>query len=149
MQSDIGKAITIFRDMPEIPDHEAFHALVDSGVDRVRASRLVEFVPMAYCRAVLGTSGAKFPDVYHRMQSNGEKSPARALSSEPVWVAAIAYAREEIKAGVSLTQLVTIARRSAEYAVANDLLHDKTAKLKDLVFTAPILMWPEDGPGDN
>ncbi len=41
-------------------DEDIRQALVDAGVECGFASRLVEFVPMAYCRAFLEPAGAQF-----------------------------------------------------------------------------------------
>jgi hypothetical protein len=58
MNAVISRAVAIFRDSPNASDQEILRRLmmvvVDRvvGVDRVTASRLVEFLPMAYAYTV-------------------------------------------------------------------------------------------------
>jgi hypothetical protein len=146
MQSEIAKTVELLRNLPEMESRELYQMLVETGVGQLLAARLSEFVPMAYCRVLFEPKGACFPNTFHRFQRDGNKSPAQPLSSEPVWNAGIDYAQREMESGVSLDKMVCVARRSAEYWIANDLLSDKNSKLKDIVFTPPVLMWPEEGP---
>ena len=148
MQSEIAKAVDLFRSSPELEDGDIQRMLVERGVDRILAWRLVEFIPMAYCRVVLEPTGARFPKTFQRYQRDGTISPEIPVESEPVWVAATDYARREMEAGISLQHKLSVAGRSAEFKVANDLL-TAGSKLSDIGFTPTLLMWPEEGPNSE
>jgi hypothetical protein len=67
------------------------------------------------------------------------------FESEPVWIAAIAFARNEVTNNVSRSDLLVLAGRSAEFQAANTLLRNGS-NLKNLAFTPLLLPWPENGP---
>jgi hypothetical protein len=89
-------------------------------------------------------SGARFSDTFQRLLPDGGISSERLLSSEPLWEAAVAFARTEVGLGVPPKDLLALAARSAEFDAANQLLN-KGAKLENLVFTPSLLLWPDDG----
>src|SRR5262252_7257080 len=144
MTEDIEKAVSIFRNLPNLGDPAVYQILVADGVERHRAARLVEFLPMVYCRAVLRKSGARFSDTFRR-KLRDSFSEEMKLSSDPVWNAAVAFASSEIQRGVRGQDLLAVAVRSAEFDAANQLLN-KGSKLENIAFTPPVLMWPESGP---
>jgi hypothetical protein len=53
MNDDISKAVSMFRSSTNLDDVAIYRALVADGVDRQRAARLVEFLPLVYCRLIL------------------------------------------------------------------------------------------------
>jgi len=140
----ISKAVAIFRGSPDLQDEGAYRALTAMGVERQLAARLVEFTPIAYCRVILAHSGAWFSQTFQRAPLR-ELIQERPFSTEPVWNAALEFARAEVKRGVPAKDLLLVAARSAEFDAANQLLKNGS-KLGDLTFTSPILVWPESGP---
>ena len=103
---------------------------------------------MAYCRVLLADTGARFPETFQRYRDDGTTTPAMPLASEPVWVAAMEFAKREIERGLSRDDKLRVAGRSAAFRAANELLH-KGSKLEDLGFTPSVFMWPEEGPGSD
>jgi len=55
------------------------------------------------------------------------------------------FARAEVGLGVSTSNFMSLAMRSAEFQAVNQLLH-RGSKLENLVATSPLLPWPESGP---
>jgi hypothetical protein len=137
----IAKAVDVFRNSPNLGDQQILDVLVKDGLDRELAARLVEFLPMAYCRVVLGNSGTQFSNTFRRRLENGELRE-KSLSSEPVWQASLEFARSEAKSGIAGKDLLLVASHSAEFDVVNQLLN-KGSKLTNLVLAAPILRWIE------
>ena len=84
MNAAISQAVAIFRKFPHASDDEILRELIASGIDRPLASRLVEFLPMAYCRLILKDAGVRFSDYFQRKLADGRLSPERPLSSEPL-----------------------------------------------------------------
>jgi hypothetical protein len=97
METAIAKAVALFRNSPELDDEQAYRALVDAGIDRKLAARLVELVPMAYCRVLLEHTGARFPETFQRHRNDGTISPALPLKCEPVWD--VCRSRTPVKTG--------------------------------------------------
>jgi len=136
MNEIIRKAVGIFRASRSAEDEELYRSLVQSGIEGEVATRLIEFLPMAYCRLILASSGARFPNVFRRALSDGTFEEKK-LSSEPVWNAAVAFAVRESERGVPADDLLAIAARSAEFHAANQLLQNG-AKLENLAFEPTV-----------
>jgi hypothetical protein len=148
MDTAIAKAVMLFRSSPDMDDEQIHRALVDAGIDWKLAARLVELVPMVYCRVLLADSGARFPETFQRFRDDDTTTPPRPLTSEPVWVAAMDFAKREIERGLGRDDKLSVAGRSAEFRAANELLN-KGSKLGDLGFTPSVFMWSEEGPGSD
>jgi len=145
MNEAIASALKIFRESPELDDENVFRALVDRGVERSLAARIVEFLPIAFCRVLLLNSGVQFSNSVVRAASPRK---IQSLSCEPVWIPFLAYAESEIRGGGARREMLMVARRSAEFQAINQML-DKGAELKNLVLTPISLMWPESGPEND
>jgi hypothetical protein len=140
MQAEIRAALAVFRDFPDLTDLEVCENLVRRGIERRLAARLVEFLPAAYCRAILEPAGARFPDTFRRCRRDGTITPEVLLESEPVWLAVLAYARAEINQGISRQDKLRLAGRSAEFQAANTLLF-QGSKLQNIVLIPAVHPW--------
>ena len=145
MNETISKAVAIFRAFRSAEDDELYRSLVQAGIEGQVAARLIELLPMAYCRLIPAASGARFPNVFRRVLMDGTFEE-RPLSSEPVWNAAVAFAEGESERGVAAKDLLAVAARSAEFHAANQLLQDG-AKLENLALEPTVLEWAEKGSG--
>jgi hypothetical protein len=101
----VCKAVSILRNSKNLEDDRVYSALIDEGIAPHLAARLIEFLPIAYCRLILSNSGARFADSFRRRSSDGNIRE-QFLSLEPVWRAAEAYAREEAARGVTPQDLL-------------------------------------------
>ncbi|MEZ5352980.1 MAG: hypothetical protein R2762_10125 [Bryobacteraceae bacterium] len=146
MNQQIREAAELFRDSPVLGDDELFEMLVLRGVERMLAARLVEFLPMVYCRILLRDGGATFPDVYYRIAGDGSKV-RHELSDDRVWNAAMEHAQREVEQGRGEAAIRLIAQRGAEYRAAAQLLEGGSA-LENIAFAPMIFKWPEQGPPD-
>lgn len=148
IEQEIERATALFRRSRCLSDDELFDLLVLEGTQPLIAARLIELLPMVYCRLVLSDKGARFANTFRRVLPGGGLSDERELSSEPIWGAALAYAKHEGERGASEDDLLAIAEHSAEYKAAMGLLQ-KGSKLEDIAFTSAVLMWPENGPATS
>jgi hypothetical protein len=144
LRQRVFQVASAFRQAPNLEDKEIYQALLAEGVERQLAAGLVEFLPIAYCRLILADSGLRFSTTFRRVLSDGTIRE-QPFSSEPVWNAAVAFARAEVERGATPKDLLAVAGRSAEFDAANQLLHSGS-KLKDIALTVPLLTWPEIGP---
>lgn len=144
MEQQIREAIALFRRSDGLQDHELYETLVLGGTDKRMAARLVEFLPMVYCRIVFQGS-AQFADTYQRVLPTGDHTEMRELSSEPVWNAVMAYGRKEVESGITEQQILAVAEHGSEYQVATELIRNGS-KLEEIRFTPARFLWPEDGP---
>ena|ERR1039458_10452574 len=109
MDIEIAKAVTVFRNSPELADEQIYQALVNEGFERRLAARLVEFLPSAYCRAILEHTGwlaevlnlrprtiyyikgrssrtwCSHPQFTHGLKDGPETEPTLPTSRKPWW----------------------------------------------------------------
>jgi hypothetical protein len=145
MNPVIAEAVTIFREFPNASDVEILSRLVEMGCERVMVARLVEFIPMAYCRVLLADSGVRFSDSFRRKLSEGSLSANRLLEKEPLWAEVVSFAKAERRAGVTGKALLVVAAHSAEFNGVNQLAN-QGSKLEHIVLTPIIFQWSDDGP---
>jgi len=145
MNAVILKAVAIFGESPDSSDDEIYRRVVAAGIEPKHAARLVEFLPMAYCRLILTGTGTRFSDIFRRRQHNGSLSHEQKLASEPLWTEIMSFARAEQAAGVAGKDLLAIASHSAEFDAVNRLLN-RGSKPEDLALSTAVLVWPEEGP---
>jgi len=145
MNEHIASALELFRSSRELDDEAIFRELVKRGLPRPLAARLVEFLPSAYCRALLRKSGVQFSDSFTRRTS---KEEPKSLSSEPIWIDALEYAETEMRKDATRDEILMVAGRSAEFQGINQMLH-KGSQLKNLALTPLSFPWPETGPEEH
>jgi hypothetical protein len=131
MNEDIRRAVLLLRNSPALNDEQILRILVESDMERLLAARPIGFLPLAYCRLILEVSGARFSDTFRQVLPDGGISSERSLSSEPLWEAAVAFARTEVEHGVPGKDLLALAARNAEFDAASQLLN-RGAKLHGL-----------------
>jgi hypothetical protein len=141
----IAQAVALLRSRTDLGDVAIYRELARHGVERPIAARLVEFLPMVYCRLIFLKSGLRFPETYRRALTDGTYSPSVSLSGDTLWNEAKKFAEAEIKSGVNGQSLLAIAARSAEFDAANRMLNSGS-KLEDIEFTETVLLWPASGP---
>src|SRR5215469_7953080 len=100
MNPVIAEAVRIFRESPNSSDEEILRKLVATGCERVMAARLIEFLPMAYCRLLLADSGVRFSGCFQRKLADGRLSAEQRLSANPLWAEVISFAEAEKKTGI-------------------------------------------------
>ena len=144
MDASIKKAAAAIRTLQSCDDLRIYEELTADGVEPSIAARLIEFLPMAYCRLLLESKGVQFSNKFQRRLSNGRTSEERLLSSEPVWNAIVLFARNELRCGVSSQDLLAIAGRSAEFDAINKLLNNGSKP--DIVLDPVVFAWPKNGP---
>jgi len=145
MNPVIADAVAMFREFPTSSDEEILRKVVATGCDRATAARLIEFVPMAYCRLLLADSGVRFSSCFQRKLADGRLSSEQRLAANPLWAEAMSFAEAEKKTGITAKSLLVVAARSAEFDAANQLVN-QGSKLVDLVLLPIVLQWPEEGP---
>ena len=140
----ISRAVNIFRESPDSSDYEIYLRVVAAGVEPRHAARLVEFLPMAYCRLILAGTGTRFSDKFQRRLHDGTLSPERTLADESAWTEVMRFVKTE-HGRFTGSELIAVAAHSAEFDAVNQLLN-RGAKPEDIALTTTVLAWPEEGP---
>jgi len=145
MNPPLAETVAILREFPTATDEEILQKLLAIGCERTVAARLVEFVPIAYCRLLLAESGVSFSNRFQRKLVDGSTSAEQLLDAEPIWAEAVSFAEAEKRAGVVGKALLLVAARSSEFDAVNQLANRGT-KLNDIVLSPTVFLWREDGP---
>jgi hypothetical protein len=113
----ISRAVNIFRELPESSDLRNLPQSSRAGVKPKHAARLVEFLPVAYCRLIFAGTGTRFADMFRRRLHDDALSPERTLASD-AWTEVMRFAKTE-QGQVTGSELVAVAAHSAEFDVLN------------------------------
>lgn len=122
----IAKAVAVFRQHPA-GDYDA----VESELKKIfpendLAERLMEFVPLAYARAMFAYSGIGFDDTFARVIEAGKVSHFCPLSAEPLWNPAYAIAWDEFTTKRPPEDLEAVAKHSSIYRLFAQAAADGT-----------------------
>lgn len=140
MGEAVGLLGVVVEGRAEVDDDGLVRALVDRGVDRRTARRLVVFVPMAMGRVLLDGLGITFADTY--LVSAADPITQYPLGEVDEFVTASTAAAEGRLSGA---QVSALALRSAEVAAVNKAL-EAGSRPEDLVLGPAVTTWAEAVP---
>jgi hypothetical protein len=107
------------------------------GLSRDQAERIVAFVPLAFGRQLLSSSGATFSDTFEIHDRDTGRRVRGTLGTEPLYRAAVGYAAEHLEHDA----LTVIGERSAEVRAARKLLPEGASIAEsNAVFTEPLFL---------
>lgn len=131
----------------ELDDDVVAQSLVESGCDPEVADRIIAHLPSAYARRVLDELGVRENDYYSQPLTNG-KWILVPYARDPVWRAALAFAKADFQRGNQHDYRGRIAQRSAEIDSLNAALEagsdpknavSATAFVSEITASSPIL----------
>ena len=134
----VETAVQVFIANPDCDYVELTDALERAGLTAEMASRMVEFLPLAFGREFLGEGGPQFPPDYTRRDREGRERFRGLLQDEPVYREALAIM--PLVAAQGKDALWSILGRSSEMDAVNQALH-KGSELRNLLVSPPILIW--------
>jgi hypothetical protein len=138
----VARAVAAFQAHPGADDDTIHAALKAGGFSELLSTRLLQLLPIAFCRVLLSPQGVKFPDLYRVMGPKGVHLGDFPLSEEPIFTEALAAARREIEAGRGGAPYLAIAGRSGGFKAVMELV-GKGSNIDGIVCAAPILMCDE------
>ncbi|MFO1170361.1 MAG: hypothetical protein U1E49_05260 [Hyphomicrobiaceae bacterium] len=124
----------------ELDDDVVAQSLVENGCDPELADRIIAHLPSAYARRVLDELGVRENDSYSQPLTNG-KWIAVPYARDPVWRAALAFAKADFQRGNQRDAQGRIAQRSAEIDSLNAALEagsDPKEAVSATAFTGEI-----------
>lgn len=114
-------AIPVFEAIPNGDPSDLRAGLVASGVPAGLAAGLVDFLPLAFARALLDGMGVRFADHYVRRTAQGRVIGTKPLADEPVYREGLAVACEV--SGMGEGAFLAVAERSEEYRAVSRALN--------------------------
>ncbi|HEX8911248.1 MAG TPA: hypothetical protein VF796_02730 [Humisphaera sp.] len=121
----VKRAVITLQSRPTWDDDVIVERLFRHGFDRRRANRLVQFVPIAFCRFLIRHSGVVCDPHYVPMTADGTPLEQRPLASEPIFRAAVAHCEEVEAFGVSRRYFDLVAARSGGYKALASLSQER------------------------
>jgi hypothetical protein len=139
----ISLAVQLCCHRPDLSDQDIMSELVSTDIAPLIAARIVEFVPSAFARLLLGPTGVRFSPSFVRQSAEGVSVEQR-LDSEPVWAEINSFAATGGKK-LGRAEWLAIAGRSAEFEAVNRLLNSGSSP-HDIVLAPLSFQWPVEGP---
>lgn len=135
----VRTAVEVFQSHPQLDDDGIADLLEKRGIRGPLTTRLIQFLPIAFCRVLFTPRGVRFPGHYVIMTPDGKHGGEFQIEDEPVYVAARQAAQEEWDAGRGGEPFLAIAGRSGSYKAIMQLAQDGSAFDK-ILCSPPILM---------
>ena len=115
-------------------------ALEEAGVPAPLAAEIVEFLPVALARAMLGGMGIGFADHYVRQTAQGRVIGEKLLADEPVYREGLEIAGEI--SGMGEDAFMAVAGCSPEYRAVNRAMN--SGSLAEDLQCAPLVVLAND-----
>lgn len=117
-------------------------ALVNAGISPPLTTRLIEFMPLAFARALLEGMGIAFEEYYVRHDPQTNRNQHTKLADETVYRESFEAASSIMAQKLAGDAFMAVALRSSELAAVNDALNNGS-KPEDLVMSPPVMLWDE------
>ena len=118
--------------------------LIRAGLSRLQTTDVVEFVPLAFGRALMDGMGVQFDDEYVRVDDAGKERLRKKLADEPMFAAALAAAPEVMRDS-GQDAFAAIAMQSSELQAVNQALNAGVSA-DGLIASVPVMVWSDEPP---
>lgn len=118
--------------------------LITSRIPGAAIEPIVEFLPLAFGRDLMGAMGVPFPDEYVRVDGEGRERLRAKLADEP-WFVESQKLAPAVMTEMGSDAFMAVAGRSAELDAVNQALH-AGSQPGDLVFAPPVMKWTDPPP---
>lgn len=129
-------AIPVFEAYPNGGPADLRAKLAEGGVPPDLAAEVVDFLPLAFARAMLDGMGVRFADHYVRRTAQGREIGTKRLADEPVFREGLTIACEV--SGLGDGAFLAVAGRSPEYRAVSRAL-DGGARPEDMECHPPVV----------
>jgi hypothetical protein len=136
LRGGVNAMVVFLQANPMADDDAIVRYLSDCGVAKARATKLVQFLPIAFTRFLYRDKGVQFAPNYVVLGNDGQPLAQRLIADEPAFRAAWDYC-EETKT-VSEDYFVNIAARSGGYLAIQDVLR-QGSNLADIATGPPFM----------
>jgi hypothetical protein len=134
----VALAVAALQAPVQAEDEEIIRALTAQGVEERRAVRLVQFVPIAFCRFVFRGSGVQFADDYVVLGPDGQPAAQLPLAEDEVFREATAHCEAAAAAGQGAPYFLPVAARSGGFRAIQELMQ-KGARPEDIRTVPPVI----------
>lgn len=123
---------------PSAGDDRAARHLARGGFRDPLATKLIQFVPIAFTRFLYRSSGVRFAPDYVVLGPDGQPKVQRPVADEPAYRAAWAHCEEAAAGGAGEAYFTPVAARSGGYRALQDLV-DRGSNLAGIITSPPMM----------
>jgi hypothetical protein len=134
----IESSLSVFQEFPQATDRVIVEKLISKNISRQDAWRIVCFVPLAFNRTLMHSSGVAFSDECI-IEVQGKTKVTKPLKDEPFFQEALSIALSQ--SSYCQEYWMNLVSRSVELKAINQALH-AGSNLEDLLLSSPILVLP-------
>lgn len=135
----VRQGVAVFQAHPGADDDTIAAELEAGGLSEAMATRVIQMLPIAFCRVLLTPQGVRFPEYYSVMGPKGVHVGNFLLAEEPIFAAALRVAQQEMEAGRGGAPYLAIAGRSGGFKAVMKLANEGS-QLSGILCAPPILM---------
>jgi hypothetical protein len=132
-------AVTTLLSQADLDDEEVMRFRVQQGIEESQARRLVQFIPIVFCRFVFRGSGVQFAENYVILGPDGQPKATLPIRDDPVFQQATAFCEGATAGGQGGAYFLPVAARSGGFKAVQELLQ-KGARPED-IRTGPPMIW--------
>src|SRR3954464_15747634 len=127
--------VTFLQANPAADDDDVVRHLTGRGLSEQQATKLIQFVPIAFTRFLYRLRGVQFAPNYVILGPDGQPTAQRPVADEPAYQEAWAHCEDAAAGGSDDDYFVPIAARSGGYRALQELV-SKGSNLSGII-TSP------------
>jgi hypothetical protein len=139
LRAGIDALVLFFHADPPVDDDITLHHLTYNGLSEEQATKLIQFVPIAFTRFLYRDKGIQFAPNYVVLGPDGRPIAQRLIADEPAFREAWWHCEEAASRGVTEEYFVIVAARSGGYRAIQDLIR-KGSNLACVVTGPPVMV---------
>ena len=140
LEQSLDLAITIFTQYESSSWEALESAMYASKMPKMHATRILEFMPIAFGRVLMKDSGVEFQDSYERRKPGARKGKEFAFAANRVFTESLKYAERQAASSSGLMSLNAVTVRSPEIKAIEDMVN-KGTNAENIVLSKPVLGW--------
>jgi hypothetical protein len=139
LRGGIDSMVAFLRVDPTVDDDAIVRHLSGDGLSKDQATKLVQFVPIAFTRFLYRSKGIRFAPNYVVLGPDGQPATQRPVAEEPAFHEAWGHCEQAAASGEGDRYFILIAARSGGYRAIRDLV-EKGLDLAGIVTGPPVMM---------
>ncbi|MGB3206866.1 MAG: hypothetical protein WBB28_17930 [Crinalium sp.] len=136
----IESSLSVFQEFPQVNNKVIVEKLISQGISRQDAWRIVCFVPLAFNRILMHSSGVAFSNECI-IEVQGKTKITKQLKDEPFFQETLSIALSQ--SSYCQEYWMNLVSRSVELKAINQSLY-AGSNLEDLLLSSPILVLPTE-----
>ncbi|WP_157369448.1 hypothetical protein [Zavarzinella formosa] len=139
LRGGVESMVSLLRANPAADDESIACLLTGEGFTEQQATKLIQFVPVAFTRFLYRSRGVRFAPEYVVLGADARPVARRPVADEPAYREAWAHCEQAFGDGADDAYFIPIAARSGGYRAIQDLVREGS-KLASIATGPPMMM---------